>query len=37
MLLGHNLIDHVRSTVQFGTLFGTRSSEVIRLLEEVGV
>jgi len=37
MLSGHNRIDHVRSTVQFGTRFSTRSSEVIRLLEEVGV
>jgi len=37
MLPGHNRIDHVRSTVQFGTHFGTRSSEVIRLPEEVGV
>jgi len=37
MLPGHNRIDHVRSTVQFGTLFSTRFSEVIRLLEEVGV
>jgi len=34
MLPGHNRIDHVRCTVQFGTLFST---EVIRLLEEVRV